>query len=91
MVPCVLSSGNNIAKTFTYKSRRIVEEQEIEGGREEEKYLMSFLVDLSCLNGAWGVHYDCNSLLVNAAFDVAIPYIYAMHTKEAQTSLFSAI
>lgn len=44
MVPCVLSSGNNTAKTFTYKSRRIEEEregeQEIEGGREEEKYLM---------------------------------------------------
>lgn len=46
-------------------------------------------MDLSCVNAARAVHYDCNSLHVDA-FDVAIPYI-CMQTKEAQTSLFSAV
>lgn len=41
------------------------------------------------MNAARAVHYDCNSLHVDA-FDVAIPYI-CMQTKEAQTSLFSAV
>jgi hypothetical protein len=48
-------------------------------------------MDLSCVNDAKGVHYDCSSLHVDD-FDVAIPYIF-MHKPKIKTrpSLFLAI